>query len=327
MPKVLIITSEWPTPEHPSSGTFVRQQVTSLRQANVDVELFAFRGRQNPLQYLKARLYLRRTYNLAHFDLIHGHFGQSGLVALPAPRPFIVTFWGSDLHGTVGKNGRYTLTGRLLRLISQQVARHAQAIIIVSEHLQRYLPSQAPVYTITPGVNFDLFRPIPQGEARQQLGLPTEAKLILFAANPQNPIKRFPLAKEAVSQITNQFEAELITLTGVPHHQVPLYMSACNVLLLTSTHEGSPTVVKEALACNLPVVSVNVGDVQFRLEKVSGSVICQDDRPETIARGLAQVLGTGQRPDSRTQVADLDENHAAQTIKRLYQSVLRSSHE
>lgn len=322
MIRVLVVTSEWPTPERPWDATFIVQQVESLRRAGVKVEVFAFRGRKNPLQYLKARIQLRRQYDMNQFDLVHAHFGQSGLVALPISCPFVVTFWGSDLHGTVGKNGRYTLTGRLLRFLSQQVARWAQAVIIVSEHLQHYLPPNVPTHTITPGINFDLFCPIPQKEARQTLGLPEGKKLVLFAAHPQNPIKRFSLAQAAVSQITGQFEVELVPLVGVRHEQVPIYMSACDALILTSTHEGSPTVVKEALACNLPIVTVNVGDVQWRLEAISSSVICKDDRPDTIARGLTKVLQAAQRFDSRELVTDLDENWVAQEIRQLYQSVL-----
>jgi glycosyltransferase involved in cell wall biosynthesis len=323
MLKVLMVTSEWPSPARPTDVPFVVRQVKSLREAGVEVDVFAFHGRKNPLNYFKAWRQLRTSYDLNAFDLVHGQFGQSGLVALPTKRPFVLTFWGSDLHGYVNDRGRYTLSGFLLRWLSLFVARRSQAIIVVSEHLKQFLSVKVPIYTIAHGVSFDLFRPMPQAEARRQLGWPADKKYILFGANPQNPIKRYHLAQTAVHLIKDQFNVELIAMTDISHENVPLYMNASDVLVLTSTHEGSPTVVKEALACNLPVVSVNVGDVSLMLDKLPGCVICANDKPETVAAGLAQVLQGQQCANSREQFSFLDEVFVAKKIVEVYQSTLQ----
>jgi len=320
--RVLIITSEWSTHEHPAYDPFVVQQVEYLRRAGVEVEIFAFRGEKNPINYLRAWLKLRSLHDIERFNLIHAHFGQNGLLALRARLPLVVTFHGSELHGIVGSNGRYTMRGAILRLLSRYVARQATEIIMVSEHLTNYLPSRLPFQVIPCGVDFELFRPMPQLEARKQLGLPSGKLLVLFAAYSCRPVKRRYLAQEAVTLLKKEFDVDLVEIFDVPHKVVPLYMNACDALVITSKHKGSPTAVKEALACNLPIVSVKIGDVPQRIQEVDGCVVCDDDAPTTIAQGLAQVLRSRQRICGRNFIANLDERLNVQAIIKVYQTAL-----
>src|SRR5207302_2384469 len=106
-----------------------------------------------------------------------------------------------------------------------------------------------------------------------------DRRLILFAASPKNPVKRYPLAESAVARLDRRYRAELVVAAGIAPDKMPLYMNACDALLVTSTHEGSPNVVKEALACNLPVVSADVGDVADRISKIEGCALCDSDDP------------------------------------------------
>jgi teichuronic acid biosynthesis glycosyltransferase TuaC len=313
-----MITSEWPTSEHPEWVPFLVQQVRFLRAAGVDIVLYPFRGGKNPFNYLKAWVNLRKQYSLKGFDLIHAQFGQSGLLAWFSYLPLVVTFHGSDLQGYVGERGEPMVSGYLLQALSCFIAHRASQRIVVSKHLTHYLPQNLPVHIIPCGVDLDLFRLMDQRDARKQLGIALDKRLVLFAANPDNPIKRYALAQEAVSLITSQFDVELVTISDIPHEIVPVYMNACDVLLLTSKHEGSPTVVKEALACNLPVVSVDVGDVGDRIEGIEGCVLCRDDSPQSIAAGMVEVLETGRRTESREQIDDLDEREVAKRIIEVY---------
>jgi glycosyltransferase involved in cell wall biosynthesis len=111
---------------------------------------------------------------------------------------------------------------------------------------------------------------------------------------------------------------ELLLGWGVPHTRMPLLMNACDALIFTSLQEGSPNAVKEALACNLPVVSVPVGDVAERLKDVEGCELCVDDKPDTIAAALERVLKRGGRATSRQAVAHLDEQLIAQKVIGVY---------
>lgn len=319
--RVLIVTSEWPTQADPGRVPFLVQHVEQMRAAGLEVEVFGFRGSKSPLNYFKAWRGLRRTHDLRRFDIVHGHFGQSGAVAWPCPPPLIMTFHGSDLQGVVGADGRYSRSSGLLRKISRYAARRAAENIVVSRRLAPFLPATArPAHVIPLGVDFERFAIVPRDEARRRLQLDIHKRLVLFAASPTNAVKRFELARQAVGQ-TDLPDVELVTLTGQSHDRVALYMCACDALVLTSVHEGSPTVVKEALACNLPIVSVDVGDVRERLEAVAGCFIC-DPTPETLAAGLAMVLETPQRLETRGQMEELDERRVVQRIEQVYRAAI-----
>jgi len=195
--------------------------------------------------------------------------------------------------------------------------------------MRAQLRTAAPVYVIPSGLDLDLFRPIPKEVARKQLGMDSAARLVLFVGRTHQARKRYALAQTSVELLNERLAAageagvQLIVAWGVPHGQIPIYMNAADVLVVTSMQEGSPNVVKEALACNLPVVSVPVGDVPERLRGVAGSEVTADDRPETIAAALERVLSRGGRIDGRSAVRDLDERILTERVVEVYRSVLR----
>jgi len=318
--RVLMITSEWPTKDHPEWVPFLVRQVESLQIAGVDVQVFPFRGGKNPWNYLKAWVQLRKQFLFSDYDLLHAQFGQSGLVALPAPIPVVVTFHGSDLQGYIGKHGRQTLSGKILKLMSKFIAELAKEIIVVSDDLAKEI-NRIP-HLIPCGVDINNFSPIEKNLARKQLNWPINENIVLFIGNPDNPIKRYSLANNVINLVQKNINCSLFTVTGVKHQEMPLYLNAGDVLLVTSKHEGSPTIIKEALACNLPVVSVDVGDIRQRLKGIDGCVVCENDTPRVIAKQLERVLLKNQRTNSRAEIKDLDESLIAQRIINVYFSVL-----
>jgi teichuronic acid biosynthesis glycosyltransferase TuaC len=319
--RVLMITTEWPTTEIPQSGVFVSRQAEFLRRAGAIVDIFHFRGKKRLVNYTRAWWKARRLIASGKYSLIHAQWGQSALLGLPKRLPLVVTFRGGDLEGIVAPTGRYTLKGRILRLLSRCVARIADQVIVVSETLAAKLP-RTNCWVIPSGLNLDLFRPIPRELARERLGLPATGLLVLFASDPARPGKRYELARASVERLKNEFDVELLTTSKVPHDLMPLFMCASDVLVLTSTHEGSPNVVKEALACNLPIVSLAVGDVAARIGGVAGCVVCEDERPDTIAAALASVLRAGSRIDGRSGVLDLDEKTLADRVVSAYKEAI-----
>jgi glycosyltransferase involved in cell wall biosynthesis len=320
--RVLTVTNTWPTPGQPRTTVFIKRQVEFLRAAGVEVDVFYFDGERRPLRYANAWLRLHAHLTRRPYDLVHAQFGQNGLIALPKRLPLVVTFRGSDLLGIIGTDGRNTWSGRLLQWISRHVARQADAVVVVAEPMKGSLPRGIDAAVIPSGLDFELLRPHPRDDARRRLGLPVDRRLVLFAANPQVPRKRHWLARAAVERVRRTIPADLVVAWGVPHADIPVYMSACDALVLTSVHEGSPNVVKEALACDLPVVSVPVGDVPERLRGVEGCEVCADDRPETIAAALERVLRRGGRVAGRAAVQHLDERLLAQQMIQVYRRAL-----
>jgi len=320
--KVIVFTAMYPTLERPSWGTFVKEQVESIKNEGVDVDVFAFNGNGSPWSYLRAGLTLRHILREKRYDLVHAHYGLSGAAALlQTTRPVVVTFHGSDLLGEVGLHKKYTFAGKIKTMISQGTAVCAAERIVVANLLKSKLGSFSSV-TIPMGVNLSLFKPMEKFEARNQLGYSQTKRFVLFVANPKNQVKCFDIARDAVSLLQEDgINVELISLYNISHDQVPLYMNACDVLVLTSLHEASPCVIKEAMACNLPIVSVNVGDVAERINGIQGCYIC-GRTPVDVATKLRLALESKSNPDSRQKISELSLQNIARQVINVYEKVL-----
>jgi glycosyltransferase involved in cell wall biosynthesis len=192
--------------------------------------------------------------------------------------------------------------------------------IVVAEFLKSKLWLRSAV-TIPMGVDLSLFKPMPVQAAREQLGLAQNRRLVLFVAHPENYTKRFDVAQAAVCCLQESgLDVELLPVYNVPHHQIPVYMNACDALVLTSMHEASPCVIKEALACNLPIVSVAVGDVAERIQRVAGCYLCERT-PHDVAAKLRQALENGRRTDGCEKVQSLSLENTAQQVVAVYRDV------
>jgi glycosyltransferase involved in cell wall biosynthesis len=145
---------------------------------------------------------------------------------------------------------------------------------------------------------------------------------VLFPADRARAEKRFPLAEAAVEALRGRgADVVLHALAGVPHDEVPTWINAADAVLLTSTHEGSPNAVKEALACDVPVVSVDVGDVRSLLDGIAGCVVAPAD-PAGLADGLAAVLSGPGRVEARERHLGLSLERAAERLIEVYETVL-----
>jgi glycosyltransferase involved in cell wall biosynthesis len=204
---------------------------------------------------------------------------------------------------------------------SHQAAQRASGIIVKSENLKQALPKRvdlSKVRIIPNGVSLERFRPMDRQEARQILGWPQDRQVALFVTVRGHPRKHPELAREAIEKVSSTGrQMDLRIMQGVPHDQVPLWLNASDVLLLTSIHEGSVNVVKEAMACNLPVVSVDVGDVRERLEGVRNCAVTEATA-ESLAAALIEVFDGGQRSNGRDYLGDLTLTATAKRVESLY---------
>jgi glycosyltransferase involved in cell wall biosynthesis len=326
--RVLMVTSEWPTESSPFAVPFLVQQVEFLRRAGVDVDVFFFRGAKNPVNYMKAwcRLQWKYRSKWKQYDLVHAHFGQAALIPWPKRLPLVITFHGVDMLGQLSRTGRMTLRGKLLVWLGRLAARFADAVIIVSNEMKRNLPTYMTLHILPTGVDLASLPELPKAEARQQLGLPFEERLVLFVGNPNDPLKRYDRACEAVDTLNRRLPVKLVLGWNRRHEDIIMMMHACDALIVTSLQEGSPTIVKEALACNLGIASVDVGDVVERLAGIAGCEIALDHEPETIAAALERVLLHGERIKGREAIEDLDERIITDKLMRIYRGVMRHDH-
>lgn len=323
--RVLMVTTPLPTSARPGSMAPAARQFASMSMVGVDVEILEIKG-------IKALKYLQCLPRLAAMassvDLVHAHYGYCGWLARSQFRkPVIVSFMGDDLLGSPDVSGRASLFSRAVVQCDRWFARTADAVIVKSAEMAEIV---APVkaYVIPNGVDLEAFHPMSSAEARARLGLDSHKQYILFPGRPAEPRKGFALAQAVVAKASTLLAQplEFLTLWGVAPDQVPLYMNACNAMLLTSFWEGSPNVVKEAMACNTPVVSVAVGDVPELLSGVTGSIVCPREA-DVLARALVTTLKTETRSDGRAALhrKGLDLRSTAQKIKAVYLDVLNRS--
>jgi glycosyltransferase involved in cell wall biosynthesis len=326
---VLFVTNMWPTAERPGAGVFVAAQARSLESLGVTVAVHVIEGHRHPSRYLTDAWRLRSLAHASRFDVVHAHYGLSGWTAAWQDSPLVISFCGDDLLGTQAPGGGLTFKSRMARAMSQWAARRAAGLVCKSPNLRAALwrsEDRDRAEVIPNGVDLTLFHPGSRIEARRKLGIPPHAQVVLFPHNPgQAAQKRFDLAKEAMAALGPRMaEARLLPVAGVPHASMPDFFRAANCLLLTSRSEGSPNVVKEALATGLPVVSVDVGDVAGWLSRVSG---CRIVRPaaQELARALEQVLRAGEQVDASPVLPELDERVAARKLVALYERVMTAN--
>jgi glycosyltransferase involved in cell wall biosynthesis len=321
---VLFVTSQWPTPENPSKAPFVERGVRALRAAGVDVDVMPYDGGWSPGKYRQAVSELHRRLRQNDYDLIHAYFGQCGMVARAQLKlPMVISYGGSDVEGSPAFKGKQRYKHYVLMTISRVLSLLATQVIVVSENLGKKLPRKD-YHIVSSALDLDLFQPIDKREARERLGLPQDRKLALFASiDPANPRKRHHLAVEVCRIASQTHPVELVVAGKRPPAEVPIYMSACDVLLLTSTNEGSPNVVKEALACNLPVVATAVGDVRERIGHLDSCAVVDSDQPQDLAAALVRVLEHQSGRPLRDEVLDLGFQKYAERVIAVYRLAVR----
>jgi teichuronic acid biosynthesis glycosyltransferase TuaC len=332
MLRVLAVTNMYPTEDRPWLGTFVEQQVGSLRQAGMLVDvLYIDRMSHGMGAYRKIPVELSRRLDAGGHDLVHVMYGgvMADIVTRSVKdRPTVVSFCGSDLMGEFQSGNIRRLLGAYGAFASRKAARNANGVLIKSEALRSALPSgldPEKIRVIPNGVSLTKFRPHNRTKCRVALQWRTDSFHILFPANAGNPVKRPELARSAVSHLEKAgIRAELHFLKGVPHDQVPIWINACDAVLITSAHEGSANIIKEALACNVPVVSVDVGDARERLEHVEGCYIAEDV-PYALADKLKLVRSGLTRVNGRPAVGELSLECVAERLKTFYCEILQRS--
>ena len=307
---VLVVTNMYPDEEHPDFGTFVQEQVEGLRLRNLDVDVIVVGGKRRKSSYVEGTWRFWRQIRSQRYDLIHAHYVFSGVVArLQRRHPLVVSFHGAgEMVGWVG-------------LLCKLLAPLVNAVTVTSLQHKAQLGRKG-AYVIPCGVDLELFKPLPQRTARAELNLPPGKKLVLFAGELRAE-KRVDVIKAAVGLLHREDEdVELVIATDQPHERIPLYMNACDVLALASDHEGSPVVIKEAMACNLPIVSVDVGDVAQVIRGTEGCYICQRD-PADMAQKLKLALARGQRTDGRRAVQHLSLGATVDSLLQVYAELWR----
>lgn len=329
--RILAVTNMYPTPGAPASGIFVEQQIEGLRRLGLAVEvLFLDRLAEGRRVYSHMGPRLRRALETNPADLVHVMYGgvmAERVTRACTARPVLVTYHGSDLQGARGSGPLERLSAAYGVVCSRRAALRASGVVVVAAHLAERLPGELPqerIRVIPCGIDLERFRPLDPAQCRQRLGWRPDRFHVLFATNNDDPVKRPELARDVIRRLESRgHPADLHILKGVPNEEVPVWLNGADALLLTSYQEGSPTIVKEAIACQRPVVSVGVGDVAAQLNEIEGCFLADAD-PEALAEALERVCLGPRQIDARGRAAVLSLEATARRLVDFYEWILQA---
>ena len=300
---------------------FFRQQIDVLERKGVETTVLVVPGQEQidgdmgetrgVREYLRYLPMVRRELRGGEYDLVHANYGLTAPFAVTQRRlPVVLTLWGSDVVGFDGA-------------VTKACAWRCDAVTVRSREMRELL-GRPDAHILPSGVDLDRFRPIDREDARERVGWGRDRQQVLFPYSPAYERKNYPLAERVVEAAADRLgePVDLHTISDIPHEEVPYYVNAADAVLLTSDHEGSPNTVKEAMACNVPVVSTAVGDVRERLEGVAPSAVGESEAE--LVEGLARVLDAGERSNGREAVREVSWDRIGDRILDIYRSVTAS---
>lgn len=287
---------------------FVYEQIESVKKKfNIEYDVFEINGK-GVIGYLTNLRKLKNKIKSFTPDVVHAHFGLSGLLATLQRRvPVVITYHGSDVN----------LSSVLP--FSKIAAKLSKFNIFVSSKIQNRVGISKKSFVIPCGVNFEVFYPIELKAAREKLNMNLEKKYILFGANFNRSEKNAPLAFSAIEKL--KLDCELIELAKRSREEVNLLLNACDLLLLTSKSEGSPQVIKEAMACNCPIVATDVGDISELINGTEGCYLTSFD-PDDIASKIKLALNFNRRINASERIRKFDNNIIANKVYDIYQKAI-----
>lgn len=293
-----------------SIAPFIAVQMDSLIAQGVDVTLFRMVGR-GIKGYLRAILQLRHLLKTIQPDVIHAHYSLCGYMAWCASiglaSKIVVSLMGSDMTRIP-----------LIRFF----AKHCwNATIVKSQEMHDTL-GVALIHIVPNGVDLTKMRLLERYCARDICQFQKDKKYVIWCSQIDREEKNYPLAQEAIAMLNDE-NVILYPVQDVPHHMINAYMCAADMLLLTSKREGSPNVIKEAMACNIPIVSTSVGDVQWLLHDLDGTYIAQSQTPEDVCECIKKALNfhgvvLGRE---RLKQIDLSTDRVALKIIKIYTTI------
>lgn len=288
---------------------FFNNQVKSLRDKGHRIDILEVPGRESQEDTRSAIDYFRYYPKVLsqvrnEYDIIHANFGNTVPFAVFQPRrPLVVTYWGTDLNGRTGS-------------IAKFFGKFANQVILPS-------PVMADKYdgdhvVIPFGIETELFKPINQEDARRRIGWDLDSNIALFPYTPKRPEKNFDIAKDVINDASN--EVDLKVIHDIEYQNVPFYMNASDLVLITSKEESGPMVVKEAMACNVPVLSTDVGFVEEVIEGVSSTHIC--DSIEQFSSHVDDIVENDKRSDGRKKATQWSIESMGNKIETVYNSLI-----
>ena len=326
--RVLHIASGFPTANKPFYQPFIKSQIDSLKKLGIEIELLDIEGNRSKFNYIKSIYKLNNILKVKNIDLIHAHYSFSAFPAILAKTkiPIVVSLMGSDILGSPNEKGKITFRGRIDKILSKLMISKVNHLIVKSKGMKNLLKTKVPMNVIPNGIDFDFFKPQDKYSIRNKIKIDNDEFVVLFLGNPKEYRKNLRLAEKSVNSFKKKvnIKISLVTPYGISPEEVVDYMNAADVLLSTSFWEGSPNVIKEAMSCNLPIISTDVGDVKEVINNTSNCFLV-DYSEEEISEKLKIIYSNRERSNGRNKIHNLRIEIIAEKIINLYKSILKNS--
>ena len=316
--KLLIFTNAYPYPGLPYYGIFVHTQLQHWRDSGVEVDLFFINGRESRWNYFSGVLAWawKMLREGSHYHAIVSHHSYCTLIAAflrPPGLPLIYQVHEGTIH-----------FWKLNELLVRLAVRLADRVVYVSRNLPDYLGYAVSEADIIPcGVDLDRFMPCDQLEARRVLEWNPAEEVVLYAAKERKYYERYELVVEAVEGLKREGRSvRLHRLEGVAPETVPTYLNAADVLVVASHGEGSPKIVKEALACNKPVVTLRVGSVETLLSGIPSGFLAEGSTPDMM-RQIRSALELRGRGTGRDRMSPLSSKKTSGALLEVCREAIR----
>lgn len=296
----------------------IQNQGESLLRAGVEVDFFMVSGR-GWRSYVKAIKPLRKRIKEGHYDVIHAHYSWTAYLASIASSglcvPMVVSLMGNDILD-------YWWYPGLARMVAK--LKPWKEVIVKSQEMKLRVGISCAI-VVPNGVNIERFGEKPKVECQEQLGWDTKKKHVLFPARKEDSRKNWPLAEGAVKMLPENIEIELHQMNGVPNDKTPIMYNAADVVVLPSFYEGSANALKEAMACNVPLVTTDMGDCRERIEGVEGCYVAKTYEVEEFAELLGRALAFGGKIKGRERLLEdgIADFQIAERLVKIYESVIR----
>ena len=301
--KVLIVCKYKEALPH-NVAPFIREQVKALSEQGIAIRFFLVKGR-GVRGYLKEISELKKVIRIFKPDIVHAHYGLCGLLAnLQRKVPVVTTYHGSDINNPS------------LRRLSKIAINLSAHNVFVSPKLVDIAKPKKNYSVIPCGINLEDYPIIDKREARRLMNLDFNKQYVLFAGAFDNTVKNSQLAKKAVQLLPG---VELLELKGYSRVQVAHLMCSVDCFLMTSHTEGSPQVIKEAMACGCPIVSVDVGDVREVVGNSDGCFIVSGNAADIAEKiGMALKFGGRTKGKERVEQLGLTNDYIAGKLRSVY---------
>ncbi|HKG05243.1 MAG TPA: glycosyltransferase family 4 protein [Pedobacter sp.] len=315
--KVLFITNMFPVPDYIYFGIHVKEQIEAIEKVvNLEKEVYFINGREKKWNYFKSIGEIKKLAKSGNFDLIHIHFGLSGVFLLFNPFitiPTVLSIHGSDLNSN-------KMFG-LMRFITKALVKKVSGVIVMNETMAEKLSAyRKKVFVQACGINLRLFE-------KEVIPKSNDKILIGFPGNQARREKNFSLFQQIIQLLNREIDTEMIAFHNMSRSEVAQNLNKIDLLLMTSTSEGSPQIIKEAMACNKAIISTAVGDVKLLLNGVKNCTVVNTFNPEDFISPILELLNrpSGERSsDGREKLIGigLDSQSVAESINKFYQSLV-----